>query len=70
MTVQPQYDASGVFMGFSACIGGEWTTPQPYKALMLAIGDSGSDPIYIPEVIRPVLPNPYGLSRPNWDDAR
>ena len=45
MRIKPIYDASGTFMGFSALLGGEWSTPQPYKALALAAMDSGCDPI-------------------------
>jgi len=47
--IRPAYDAVGEFMGFTLWLGEEWSVPQPYKRLMLAIRDSGVEPIYIPE---------------------
>ena len=49
MTIRPQYDAQGTFLGFSAYLGGDWSVAQPYKLLMIAKRDSGSDPVYVPE---------------------
>lgn len=37
----------GEFAGFSAWVG-EWTAPQPYKRLMLALRDVGSDVVSRP----------------------
>lgn len=38
-------------MGFSLLLEWEWSPAQSYKRLMLAVRDSGSDPIYIPAPI-------------------
>jgi hypothetical protein len=48
MTIQPIYDAAGTFLGFSAWLGQEWSAAQPYKLLVLAMEDSGSDVISEP----------------------
>jgi len=48
MTIRPQYDAQGTFLGFSAYLGGDWSVAQSYKRLALAVMDSGSDPISLP----------------------
>ena len=48
MRLRPIQDRTGAFLGFSALVAGEWTPPQPYKAVMLALRDAGADPIYIP----------------------
>jgi len=49
MTIKPHYDAQGTFLGFSAWLGAEWSAPAPYKLLMLALRDSGVEPVFIPE---------------------
>ena len=60
MIIRPQYDAAGDFAGFSAYIDGEFTIPQPYKALMLALRADVSEPIYIPPQRRSGDPGPRG----------
>lgn len=46
--VRPQYDRQGTFMGFSLWVGGEWTPPQPYSVLALAMRGYLSEPLSLP----------------------